>query len=421
MIFPLKKSAPVSKKLSHKVNLAPLCSQMSNFEHKYFNVAFSSGRLYSYGGARLRNDFEKFAKLLCADSSGPYLFANGEIVLQDTGSSANMVVQASNVSAATVYNGKLFYSTKDGLIVDSSGQCVSKNHFSCLAVCGEHIVGTDGNHFYISNATDDESYEFESIDLPTPVFAISVCGKSVYLLGCVIYKAIINADLENIVLKPIADGFSDVIEKSVASYNNIVLFANDGGLFRIVNDKVKRVFESLDSFVNYRSVRGCFFNGQYHMSCRAKDSENGATFVLDIINEKILGVPLGYCEQFLSDGTTELWIKNGNDLYSFDGRTQRAVCGDYIETVGKFEEDNIDFGTDCVKSLRSFVIDTKYDVTVTIFSERVTKTVRVCGKRGKQTVKIGGTGKRFSVILNFGGMLDVSFLTINAETVGGGA
>lgn len=414
MIFPEKKRSISSKKLTHDVAFTLKNTDMRNFARKFGNVAFHNGKAYSYNTMRLRNTFGKIDKILYVYRSGAYLVADGKVYRQTTVSANVLLPEPCN--AATLHNGRLIYATPNGLKMQYSDREIIDENISHLAICNDHLIGLDTNEFYFCYPTENADYEMEYLDTPNSARAMAVCGKSVYLIGPTVYKVEMDADLKNVVFKSVADGFGTVVVGSASACNDVAVFATKSGLFKIVKDKVSRIFSDFDGVIDYNSVRGCFYNGQYYASCRTFDGE-GATLVLDVENEIALGVPFGYFPQLISGGSGELWLHDGEHLFVYvDKRLEDA---DAVENVSVFTEQGIDFGVDGLKSLRSLQIDTTNDVTVTVTSERCEKTVKVRGKVGKQKIKIGGTGKSFDMRLS-GNNFDVCSVSLCAQTAGGG-
>ena len=315
------------------------------------------------------------------------------------------------VVSACFYQGKLIFSAPGFgtyLIKDYRKEKIGDVGFVSMAACSDRLFGlaNDGD-LYVAPVGQIDFSEAFHITPHTKLSAVVTLGKKLYALGdaCYVLEPY-HADDVDITFRAMCYEIGKVQADSVVTLGSRVVFATENGLRLLQSDKITPIFSSLNNLVSFSGCVACSHGGKYYLSCKRLDGtqeQNDVTLILDVDQEKVVGVLNQGFENMYSLGYTFYAVQNGSLMKI--NETPQSV----------YWQRTVDFDRADKKYLDTLVIRTKQDVSVVIQTDNEKRIYRVKGKRALQRIPLAGHGRAFTVTLQAPSAMDVDYVELTAH------
>lgn len=174
-----------------------------------------------------------------------------------------------------------------------------------------------------------------------------------------------------------------------------ILFLASDGIYSFDGLATGRIARNLDGYLKPDDkAAACYCDGKYFLSASSGGDANGVTVVIDP-RDRTMSVNEGLNVKLFSpvtDGCERLLVKTDN------GYLGEVIPGEKIygeNPVRIWQSGFTDLGLpDCRKLITEVYLDTEYDCTVTVTTERGSKTLKYKGKNESQRKRVNLIGTK---------------------------
>ena len=375
------------------------------------NVVSVGGGLRSALGAQ-QMDFSVDAVKVVVEHDGILyvLGANGLYSCHD-GEAIRIISKVDYTACSNLFQGVLMFSgPKTGAYLLNGDSATLKAKIMAISMavcCDRRFALEENNNIVVTTIGPTDWSDYFRVTPNTKLNALVAIGKKLYALGdtCYVFEPHPTDNLD-VTFRAMCQGIGVVQTDTQATFGKKAVFATDSGLRLLQSDSVNPIFCKLNDFVSFTGSVACAHKGLYYVSCKRLDGlqeQNDVTLILDVHNEKIVGIiDMGW-ENLYSSGETLYATKDGK-LFKLGGN---AVASHWFATV--------DFDNPSLKFLDSLFVKSKYDAELTVTGDNSSVCYKVTGKNGIQRLPVSGVGRTFTLEIQAQDGLQVDYAELTAR------
>ncbi len=414
MVITVKGNLKLSKRLKYKINFDLTVDNGDFLDCE--NVAVKNGTLFS--ACAFRELYRNFKSFTLAASSGKTLYYHTDMTLCRFRNTSETILnerQPITGSSSVTYRGKTLISLF-GLgtyaLTDISCHKLTNFAFDSFAVAGERVFGLKNNKVYFSETgecvlTEKSDY----VELPTVCRSLAFAGETMYVLGATCYTLTADADSVKFKIKKACQAPDNINAYSVKAVGTDVLFAADTGIYRLRQNRVVKILDGLEKFLDMEWVCAETYENRYVLCCPAQD------FVTPRMRKAlVLDTDKGKVTEIFCDGAYSFTVYNENLTVSTETNALLTLSP-FIDNSSeiKWKKSEITLGSGGKKFLRAVTVQTDNPIELYVSNGKETRLLRVEGKKSVQTLPVSGAGERFTVTLKARGRTRVSLLEFTAD------
>lgn len=318
------------------------------------------------------------------------------------------------------YGGKdvfLMSSDEIGLLIydgATSTQVEDGPGFSSLAIHFERVFGVVNgkeNQVWFSSVLDPTNWTVSGDSAGYITFqdeggdivkVVSFLGYLYIFREHGIYRLTAYGDQEEFSLKKVFTDTGRIYKDTIVLCGNKIVFYTDEGLHAFDGYNLTKLnLEIPDIFTAYTAC-GAYLDNKYYLACKI---DTGGDYDRVCVNNCILEYDLkekslSVLAPFDALRLVTVIAHHATDLFVVSGQNEAKPLG-MIDNKGKFFDENVvkkyrspysDFGTDKLKIIREMVVDTEYDISVTVTCDGKSWTYDFVGDKLPKRVFVDRSG-----------------------------